>query len=339
MVLHAQSQQILVNNGTMINELMEDYYQLRGFNGVTLVAQGDSIVYQKAFGYANFEWEIENTIDTKLRIASITKSFTAILEMQEIEEANLSLDSKVSDYFHSTFFKETSAACFSPYGHKIFFCGDTAKNLSYRNADIWFITKTQDGWSAPKTVSGKINNSNRESQVSIAEDESLYFLSYLYSVRNNYGIYRSRLANGEYQEPEALPEINNSNELDWTPFIAPDESYLLFSSYREGGYGRGDIWISFRENEDNWSTPINLGTTRNEEYNERLPYVSPVGKYLFFLSDKVNPELLSKKELSYKEAEKYYSLPENGQCDIYWVDGKIIEELKLGNFEKYSIVE
>ena len=47
----------------------------------------------------------------------------------------------------------------------------------------------------------------------------------------------------------------------------------------------------------------------------------------------------AKKELRYKEAEKYYSLLENGQCDIYWVDAKIIEELKLGDFKKNSIVE
>nr|NQU90050.1 serine hydrolase [Bacteroidota bacterium] len=88
-------------NGTKnskINELMEDYSTFKGFNGAILVAVKDQIIFEKAFGYSNFEWEIPNSIHTKFRIASITKSFTAILVMQQVEEGKLKLDGKVSDY-------------------------------------------------------------------------------------------------------------------------------------------------------------------------------------------------------------------------------------------------
>lgn len=231
-------------------------------------------------------------------------------------------------YFHSDFFFETSCASFSPNGRKIFFCGDTAKNKENRNADIWYSEKVNKKWSAPKQVSGKVNTPKRESQVSVTSDGTLYFLGFLEGVKNNYGIYRSRLKDGMYQEPEALPSIINSELLDWTPFISPDESYLLFSSYREGGYGSGDIWISFRDEEDNWSVPVNLGPKVNGIYNERFPYVSPDGKYLFFLTDRVSPDLQSEENMTYRKALDYFSGPGNGQCDIYWISVEVLEKLK-----------
>jgi len=53
-----------------------------------------------------------------------------------------------------------------------------------------------------------------------------------------------------------------------------------------------------------------------------------VGKFLFFMSDKVNDNLLTGRTYSYKEMEKFYLNPGNGFSDVYWLDAKIIEELK-----------
>jgi len=102
----------------------------------------------------------------------------------------------------------------------------------------------------------------------------------------------------------------------------------LFSSFREGGYGRGDIWISFRDSLDNWTKSQNLGPKINKADNERFPYVSPDGKYLFYLSDRVDERLLTKENMTFNEAKTHYAKPGNGQCDIYWVNADIISELK-----------
>ena len=72
-----------------------------------------------------------------------------------------------------------------------------------------------------------------------------------------------------------------------------------------------------------WSKAINLGPTVNGKYNERFPGISPDGKFLFFLSDKVNPELLKKKKYGYRELNQLYHQPGNGKGDIYWVDAGI----------------
>jgi len=81
-----------------IDELMKCYVDNGQFNGSILVAEKGEIIYQKAFGYSNFEWNIPNTLDTKFRIASTTKPFTALLVLQCVERGLLSLDGKLTGY-------------------------------------------------------------------------------------------------------------------------------------------------------------------------------------------------------------------------------------------------
>lgn len=80
-----------------IEKLMKRYNQFEMINGAVLISKGDSILYKSAFGKANFEWNIPNTIDTKFEIASLSKQFTAILVLQMIDKGVLSLNTKVSD--------------------------------------------------------------------------------------------------------------------------------------------------------------------------------------------------------------------------------------------------
>lgn len=81
-----------------IDELVTTFHKYGQFNGAVLVAENGRVVYQKGFGLANLEWNNPNTSDTKFRIASITKSFTAILIFRLIEQGKLKLDGKVTDY-------------------------------------------------------------------------------------------------------------------------------------------------------------------------------------------------------------------------------------------------
>jgi CubicO group peptidase (beta-lactamase class C family) len=81
-----------------IDELLKTYHDYGQFNGSVLVADGGKVVYKKGFGMANFEWEIPNQPDTKFRIGSVTKQFTAALILQLVEEGKIKLDGKVTDY-------------------------------------------------------------------------------------------------------------------------------------------------------------------------------------------------------------------------------------------------
>ena len=81
-----------------IHRLMARYHQFGQLDGTVLVADHGKVVYQHAFGLANREWQVPNTIDSAYRIASLTKQFTATLIMQLVEQGKIKLDDKISLY-------------------------------------------------------------------------------------------------------------------------------------------------------------------------------------------------------------------------------------------------
>jgi CubicO group peptidase (beta-lactamase class C family) len=85
-------------NAQKIDALLKQYYDYGQFNGSVLVADGGKVVYKKGFGMANMEWNIPNQPDTKFRIASVTKQFTAALVLQLVEEGKIRLDAHLNDY-------------------------------------------------------------------------------------------------------------------------------------------------------------------------------------------------------------------------------------------------
>jgi len=81
-----------------IDSVLRKYNEYGQFNGMALVAERGEIIYKEAFGFANFEWQIPNSLDTKFRIGSVTKSFTAMLVLQLVEQGKLKLDDPVGNY-------------------------------------------------------------------------------------------------------------------------------------------------------------------------------------------------------------------------------------------------
>lgn len=81
-----------------IDSLMKSYVSVDQFTGVVLVARHGTHIYENTFGPANREWNINNSLQTKFRVGSVTKPFTAVLVFQAIEKKLLALDGKVGDY-------------------------------------------------------------------------------------------------------------------------------------------------------------------------------------------------------------------------------------------------
>lgn len=78
-----------------LDSLLYNYTGIKQFSGVVLVAKGDKILYQKAVGYANKEQKIANEITTNFNIASMGKTFTAVMTMQLLQEGKLDLKQSV----------------------------------------------------------------------------------------------------------------------------------------------------------------------------------------------------------------------------------------------------
>ena len=81
-----------------VDKLLDLYHEYGKFNGSALVAEQGKVVYKKGIGMANMEWDIENTTDTKHRLGSITKQFTAMLILQLAADGKLDLQAPITDY-------------------------------------------------------------------------------------------------------------------------------------------------------------------------------------------------------------------------------------------------
>ena len=96
----AVSQQIAFaqDHAAKIQEFLSTAHKYRLFNGSALVAENGKIIYKGGFGMANMEWGIPNAPDTKFRLGSITKQFTAMLTLQLVDQGKIKLDGKITDY-------------------------------------------------------------------------------------------------------------------------------------------------------------------------------------------------------------------------------------------------
>ncbi|MGE5681537.1 MAG: serine hydrolase [Bacillota bacterium] len=81
-----------------IDKLVKSYYESEKFMGTVLAAEKGKVIYRKGIGYANIEWKTPNSPEGVFRIASITKTFAAVLTMQLVQEGKLKLESKISEF-------------------------------------------------------------------------------------------------------------------------------------------------------------------------------------------------------------------------------------------------
>jgi len=121
----------------------------------------------------------------------------------------------------------------------------------------------------------------------------------------NCDLYTAQFIKGKYTHVTNMGAILNSTENEWDTFIAPDESYIIFCSTKDRKNGLDDLYISFKNKGQTWSSPTNMGEKFNSIQSDNRPYVTQDGKYFFFTSMK------------------------DGTRDIYWVDAKIIEKIRL----------
>ncbi|GAB3012735.1 hypothetical protein GCM10027098_03220 [Bowmanella dokdonensis] len=120
----------------------------------------------------------------------------------------------------------------------------------------------------------------------------------------------STLIEGKRQVPELMGVEINSGTYTAHPFIAPDESYLIWDSKREDGYGDSDLYISFRQQDGSWGPAINMGDRVNSSRWDAYASVTPDGKYILF-NRGIDED--------------------NENVDIYWVSTKILETLRTSS--------
>lgn len=169
---------------------------------------------------------------------------------------------------------------FSPDGTRLYFTfrsdGETAWN-------VYYAERTESGWGPRKSDGDLLNPTS-----SFTRSGHVYFCDQLAGKPWNRGIYVARLTADGPADATALPPVINSPYIDYTPFVAPDESFLMFSSSRPSSEERMFLVISFRTPEGSWSEPRRMHDALGYPGNARFPSISPDGKYLFFCGDDGN---------------------------------------------------
>jgi Tol biopolymer transport system component len=178
------------------------------------------------------------------------------------------------------------------------------------NMDIWMSTRSSDtSWSDPVHLSNPVNSNADDGSACITNNGTLYFKSTRGGGIGGSWLYRAKLVDSAYSQIENLGSIIHTGSGESEPYMAPDESFLIFiSQTRSGGYGGWDLWICFRNKDNSWTVPVNMGPNINTDKDEYGPRVTPDGKYLFFTRETRGKDM-----------------------DIYWVSSSVIDRLKFEN--------
>jgi WD40-like Beta Propeller Repeat len=164
--------------------------------------------------------------------------------------------------------------------------------------NIFYVEREGDGWSAAKNPGSPFNPA-KAMLVSSTMDGTIYTTD-ISEGPGKERIAVSHKVDGEYKTLDRLgPPINGETQSMY-PFIAPDESYLVFISRRPAEKINSVLCVSSRNRDGSWGDPrtIDLGMKAG------LPFVTHDGKYLFFTGG------------------------EQGKSDIYWVSAKILFDEK-----------
>jgi Tol biopolymer transport system component len=217
---------------------------------------------------------------------------------------------------------------FSPDGNRLYFLSNRPDgDEPMGDQDIWYVDRQEDGWGTPQNLGEPVNTDGGEFFPSLTNDGTLYF------TRNEVGsnlnqIFRSKWMNGSFQEPELLPEQVNCGTNRFNAFVSRDESYMIVPAMgMEDAYDGVDYYLVFRDGEEKWSEPVNMGAQINQE-NARgwSPYVSPDGKYFFFMATRTQE--IEEANWNYQNLKILNNSPGNGNAGIYWTDAGLIRKLK-----------
>ena len=221
---------------------------------------------------------------------------------------------------------------YSPDGNRLFFTSNRPKGDSeeIENYDIWVVDREGPGWGTPINLDSIINTGKLEVNPSLSAKGTLYFVSDREGGEGGHDIYFSIFENGRYKDPVNIGDSINTANFESSPYVSPDESYLIYNSFHKDKSKSG-LYISFRNTDGTWTKGQNMGTIINDKEPSMFATVSFDRKYLFFTSQKVPYLPYEGNPLNYDEVMKMFNSPQNGSGDIYWIDAKIIEEL-----EKYK---
>ena len=142
---------------------------------------------------------------------------------------------------------------------------------------LWRVDRTGSGWGEPVLLPAQVNDDTRLYSPSVVNGGSLYY-QHPDAASRTFHLMRSQFADGAYQRP--VPVVIGPHEADERdPAVAPDESFVVFSTKRPPARPDGRLVIAFRSG-DHWGEPIDLGDGVNHDGAEG-PHLGPDGRTIY----------------------------------------------------------
>ena len=212
---------------------------------------------------------------------------------------------------------------FSSDGLKLFFASQRPLNDTInepKDWDIWYVERKspEAAWSEPINPGAPLNSEGNEFYPSVTKRGDLYFTTTPDKDSNKEDIFVSRYSKNGYSQPVPLPSEINTDGYEFNAFIAPDESYLIFSSFgREDDNGGGDLYIAFRGSDGKWQSAQNMGPMINSEQLDYCPFVDGQTQTFYFTSESSNVSKFFDRPQTLKALEDEFYQFENGLSRIY----------------------
>ena len=260
-----------------------------------------------------------NTNEAYFTLQSMNENISVIVKTEKIDNAWSQRD--IVEF--SGKYKDLEPML-SPDGLKLYFVSNRPLSDSIvetKDFDIWYVQrKTLHGkWSSPINLGAPVNTGADEFYPSVTTNGNLYFTRPNPKNKSQDDIFFSEFSDNFYSKPLVLSDSINTEGYEFNSYIAPDESFLLFSGYnREDGLGSGDLYISYRSEDGSWSKAENLGTSINSDQMDYCPFVDISNQRLYFTSRRASFQ--ENPSENYQEVLKMINSYENGLSRIYKVD-------------------
>jgi hypothetical protein len=176
----------------------------------------------------------------------------------------------------------------TPGGHRLDGKAKDGKVYPGFGMNIWRVDRRGTGWGTPVHLPASINTSTATFAPSVAGDGSIYYMA-RDPVDNDFNLFHSAYVSGKYQTPTRVA-LGDAGTVIRDPAIAPDQSFIVFSTKRVGSKGPLRLAIAFRSHDarplEAWSTPIDLGDTVNGESYAMGAQLGPDHRTLYFYSNR-----------------------------------------------------
>jgi outer membrane protein OmpA-like peptidoglycan-associated protein len=253
----------------------------------------DKLIYQNGFNYyfgSDFAICVQDIMKVQVNNIKVIKYESKPINLVKDIDTSLKLEN-IGEEWNGTYDK--TQPVISPDG-KTLYCinWNDPTNVGGKDDanDVMYSTLGSDGkWGPLKNIGRPINNKSSNFVIACSPDNNMLVLANQYDVNgesNGGGMSISlRNSDGNFSIPVNQVIKNYKNKSEYVSYFIPtNNKTLLLGIESDKGFGDQDLHVSFLNNDNTWSEPLNMGNIINSAGPDATPFLAADGKTLFFSS-------------------------------------------------------